>query len=253
MLVPAALVYQAIGGSPSDIALSAGLSATAEIPTMLVAAAVARAIATYDGSVVVVSHDRRFLEAMGPTRASWNRSLSADRLEQNKTTQWERVFMTTAIVVTILFNAGLFFLDDLALGAGVTDEWWRTATTLFVYSQNGYEIAVLAAVFLFGWLLERRHGFWAPLLIFAVCGIGSLYMVDAIDPGYVALGGNGAALGAWLGALVIQLINSGIVILGIDQNYSQIIIGAVVILAVLLDQLNNWLGKRRLAARASNP
>src|ERR671910_3559381 len=41
-----------------------------------------------------------------------------------------------AIVVTILSNAGLFFLDDLALGTGVTDEWWRTATTLFVYSQN---------------------------------------------------------------------------------------------------------------------
>jgi PPP family 3-phenylpropionic acid transporter len=38
------LRLQAIGGSPSDIALSAGLSATAEIPTMLVAAAVARAI-----------------------------------------------------------------------------------------------------------------------------------------------------------------------------------------------------------------
>jgi ribose transport system permease protein len=32
----------------------------------------------------------------------------------------------------------------------------------------------------------------------------------------------------------------------IDRNYSQIIIGAVVIVAVLLDQLNNWLVKRRL-------
>jgi ribose transport system permease protein len=33
--------------------------------------------------------------------------------------------------------------------------------------------------------------------------------------------------------------------LGIDQNYSQIIIGAVVILAVLLDQTNRWLASRR--------
>ena len=39
--------------------------------------------------------------------------------------------------------------------------------------------------------------------------------------------GKGSALGAVLGALVIQMINSGIVILGIDQNYSQIITGAV--------------------------
>jgi ribose transport system permease protein len=42
------------------------------------------------------------------------------------------------------------------------------------------------------------------------------------------------------------MISSGIVILGIDQNYSQIIIGSVVIVAVLLDQFNNWLARRRL-------
>jgi ribose transport system permease protein len=59
-------------------------------------------------------------------------------------------------------------------------------------------------------------------------------------------GGKGSALGAILGALIIQMISSGIVILGIDQNYSQIIIGSVVIVAVLLDQFNNWLARRRL-------
>ena len=42
------------------------------------------------------------------------------------------------------------------------------------------------------------------------------------------------------------MIDNGIVILGIDQSYSRIIIGAVVILAVVLDQFNNWLAKRRL-------
>ena len=45
-----------------------------------------------------------------------------------------------AIVTTILLNAGLFILGDLGLGAGVTDEYWRTITTLFVYTQNAYEI-----------------------------------------------------------------------------------------------------------------
>ena len=59
-------------------------------------------------------------------------------------------------------------------------------------------------------------------------------------------GGRGTALGAVLGALIIRLIVDGIVILDLDQNYSQIIIGAVVIIAVVLDQLNNWLAKRRL-------
>jgi ribose transport system permease protein len=46
------------------------------------------------------------------------------------------------------------------------------------------------------------------------------------------------------------MISSGIVILGIDQNYSQIIIGSVVIAAVVLDQLNTWLSRRRLSASA---
>jgi len=68
----------------------------------------------------------------------------------------------------------------------------------------------------------------------------------AVVGGASLSGGKGSALGALLGALIIQMIDSGIVILGIDQNYSQIITGAVVIVAVLLDQLNNWLAQRRL-------
>ena len=47
------------------------------------------------------------------------------------------------------------------------------------------------------------------------------------------------------------MISSGIVILGIDQNYSQIIIGTVVIAAVALDTLNTWLARRRLQRRVA--
>jgi ribose/xylose/arabinose/galactoside ABC-type transport system permease subunit len=72
----------------------------------------------------------------------------------------------------------------------------------------------------------------------------------AVVGGASLSGGKGTALGALLGALIIQMISTGIVIMGIDQNYSQIIIGAVVIVAVVLDQFNNWLAKRRLAASA---
>ena len=104
-------------------------------------------------------------------------------------------------MVTILFNAGLFNLADFALGAGVTDEYWRTVTTLFVYTQNGYEIAVLAAVFLFGWLLERRHGpLGARCFVFFVGGAGGMFLAIAGGDADLALGANGAALallGAW--------------------------------------------------------
>jgi ribose/xylose/arabinose/galactoside ABC-type transport system permease subunit len=84
----------------------------------------------------------------------------------------------------------------------------------------------------------------------ATSGDGQGYELNVIAAAVVGgaslAGGKGTALGALLGALVIQMIASGIVILGIDQNYSQIIIGAVVIVAVLLDQLNAWLARRRL-------
>ncbi|HWD21332.1 MAG TPA: ABC transporter permease, partial [Verrucomicrobiae bacterium] len=84
----------------------------------------------------------------------------------------------------------------------------------------------------------------------ATSGDGQGYELDVIAGAVVGgaslSGGKGSALGALLGALVIQLIRTGIVILKINQNYSQIIIGAVVIAAVVLDQFNNWLAKRRL-------
>ena len=54
-----------------------------------------------------------------------------------------------------------------------------------------------------------------------------------------------------LGAFIIKMIDNGIVILEIDQSYSKIIIGLAVILAVVLDQTNAWLTKRRLAAQAA--
>jgi ribose transport system permease protein len=87
----------------------------------------------------------------------------------------------------------------------------------------------------------------------ATSGDGQGYELNVIAAAVVGgaslTGGRGTALGVVLGALVIQMISSGIVILGIDQNYSQIIIGAVVIAAVVLDNLNNWLTRRRLTAR----
>lgn len=75
-------------------------------------------------------------------------------------------------------------------------------------------------------------------------------IASAVVGGASLSGGRGSALGAALGALVIQMITSGIVIVGIDQNYSQIIIGMVVVAAVLLDQANQWWRRRQLIAQA---
>ncbi len=88
----------------------------------------------------------------------------------------------------------------------------------------------------------------------ATSGDGQGYELNVIAAAVVGgaslSGGKGTALGALLGALLIQMISSGIVILGIDQNYSQIIIGIVLILAVVLHRFSGWLAQRRMAGVA---
>lgn len=114
------------------------------------------------------------------------------------------VLVVASIALTLAIKAGLD-ADRLVMGLG-RDDPWLPATSAFVYDRTGYELVSLGVIFLFGWLLERRHGFWAPLLVFAVCGIGSLYAIDALDPGLYT-GGNGAALGllgAWATADILQ-------------------------------------------------
>jgi membrane associated rhomboid family serine protease len=104
------------------------------------------------------------------------------------------LLVLASIVVTLGWRGGAWSIDKLVLSAGTTDEYYRTVTTLFVYGQTAYEVIALAATFLFGWLLERRHGFWAPLLVFLVGGAGGMFLAIAGDDVTIAVGGNGAAL-----------------------------------------------------------
>ncbi len=55
-------------------------------------------------------------------------------------------------------------------------------------------MAALGAVAIFGILLERRHGAWAPLFVFLVGGSLGMLLVVGVDEGSVALGGNAGAL-----------------------------------------------------------
>lgn len=63
----------------------------------------------------------------------------------------------------------------------------------------------------------------------------------AVIGGASLSGGRGSAVGAVLGAILVGLIDNGIVMLGIDQNYNQIILGAAIIAAVVLDQFKGRL------------
>lgn len=75
---------------------------------------------------------------------------------------------------------------------------------------------------------------------------GTAYELKAIAAAVVGgvslTGGRGTALGVLLGALVIQLIENGIIVLGIDSNYTNIIIGLAIVAAVVVDQVKLRLG-----------
>jgi ribose transport system permease protein len=59
-------------------------------------------------------------------------------------------------------------------------------------------------------------------------------------------GGRGSIIGAVLGALIIQVIQSGILFLGIDAKWSIFVTGAVIVIAVAIDQLVRRQRTRRM-------
>jgi membrane associated rhomboid family serine protease len=99
-----------------------------------------------------------------------------------------------SVVASAGVQAGVWGYSAVGLQGQLDGEWWRLLSTLFVYNSSGYEVAALGVVFLFGWLLERRHGPWGPLLVFLVGGAVGSGLVVAVDEGSVAWGANSGAL-----------------------------------------------------------
>jgi len=67
----------------------------------------------------------------------------------------------------------------------------------------------------------------------------------AVVGGASLTGGRGSAIGALLGTLVIALIENGIIIMRLAQEYRLIIIGLAIIVAVSLDRLSVYMHSRR--------
>jgi membrane associated rhomboid family serine protease len=97
-----------------------------------------------------------------------------------------------AIVFTLLLRANVVHPD--AVLPVFDHEWYRRAAALFFYESTAYEVVALGTVFVFGWLLERRHGPWAPLLVFAVGSAAGAALALLVDPDAVFAGANGGAL-----------------------------------------------------------
>jgi membrane associated rhomboid family serine protease len=140
------------------------------------------------------------------------------------------LLVLVSIVATLGSRAGVWDVSSLLLWGDTTDEYYRTVTTLFFYGHTGYEIVALGAIFLFGWLLERRHGPLAPLLVFVIGGAaGNFLAIAGDDVGIFIAGGNGAAL-ALLAAWAMRDV------LGRRRNLEDDsdLLGALAIAAILI-------------------
>ena len=60
-------------------------------------------------------------------------------------------------------------------------------------------------------------------------------------------GGEGSMIGIGMGVLLMQIISNALVLTGINPNYSEVIIGAILVLSVGIDQINK---RRRAKAHA---
>jgi erythritol transport system permease protein len=84
--------------------------------------------------------------------------------------------------------------------------------------------------------------------------LGQFYELNAIAAvvigGAALSGGRGTVRGTIIGAFVIGFLANGLVIVGVSPFWQKVITGAVIILAVAVDQIQQILQNRRGARRA---
>jgi membrane associated rhomboid family serine protease len=104
------------------------------------------------------------------------------------------LLVALGLIGTVLWRTTLGPPTHLIVLGKPGGEWWRVLTAPFIYSNTGYAFAAIGSIALFGWLLERRHGPWVVLVLFAVGGFGGTALTAAAQSLPVVLGANGAAL-----------------------------------------------------------
>jgi membrane associated rhomboid family serine protease len=139
----------------------------------------------------------------------------------------------TIVLVALSFGVWLslafYAIPRLALTA-LGGQPWRYVTAALLNGNTAAQFAAVVGLGLFGWLIERRHGPIAVVVLFVLCGPGALAIAVALDPGTFVYGTHGAALGllcAWLVPVLIARRRGG----GDDDAD---LLGVLVIAVVLL-------------------
>jgi len=147
------------------------------------------------------------------------------------------VMVSVAAVFALLFSRTVFGRRMFAVGGNEVAAKYAGVpvgrTKVIVFALSGM-LAGLSAALALGHYGSASSadgtGYELDVIAAAVIGGASLS------------GGRGSALGAILGAIIIQLINNGFEALQIDSQYKQIVIGLAIVLAVLIDQTKQRFG-----------
>lgn len=139
----------------------------------------------------------------------------------------------TMVLVALSFGLWLslafYVRADFAVTALGGDPW-RFVTAALLNDGTAAQFAAVLGIGLFGWLIERRHGPIAVVLIFLLCGPGALAAAAAVDVESLVFGSHGAALGllcAWLVPTLLARRDT-------DGDDDADLLGVLVIAAVLL-------------------
>lgn len=185
-----------------------------------------------------------FIKTKGLSIGEFPKSFTDDFVRQRTADLFYPVPMSVMLLVTL---GGLLVLAATPIGRriyaiGGNEEAGRFSgvrvgrVKVFVYVAGGLTAGIAAMIML---------GYYGSASSSAGMGYELEVIAAAVVGGASLSGGRGTAVGAMLGALVIRMIDNAVTTLEVDTNYRRIIIGCVVILAVVLDQLSRRLRERR--------
>jgi membrane associated rhomboid family serine protease len=145
-----------------------------------------------------------------------------------------RPYATIALVALgcagwVLLRGGYVSIGKLMIIGPLDGDWWKLFSTQFVYLNGLYAFVTLLAIAIFGWLLERRHGPVAALVVFLGAGATGALVASAVYAEPLVSGGNGAALGLLAAWAVPDLIDARA-----GDYYEGDLLGVAAIAALLL-------------------
>lgn len=149
------------------------------------------------------------------------------------------VYPTLTVIMIVVALIGAFVMHKTVLGRRVYAIGGNETAAYYAGIPVG---RVKLVVYTLGGLLAGlaaclEVGYNATASVGAGQGYELNVIAAAVIGGASLAGGRGSALGAVLGAILVSLIDNAMIILGISQNYNQIIMGAAIVVAVAVDQL----------------